>query len=102
GTARMPVLADTAGAVIGVDAHTGSHTACLAGRLGRPPAVITVPGDPRGCRRLPAWARQHAPGPQLAWSVEGTRTASRSPRRAARNAPAGGRAVSLTPLTRPA
>ena len=25
-----------------------------------------VPADPGGCRRLLAWARQHAPGPQLA------------------------------------
>jgi hypothetical protein len=66
------MLADTADAVIGVDTHTDSHTACLVGRLGRQLAVITVPADPGGYRRLLAWARQHAPGPQLAWSVEGT------------------------------
>jgi transposase len=70
----MPMLADTADAVIGVDTHTDSHTACLVDRLGRQLAVITVPADPGGCRRLLAWARQHAPGPQLAWSVEGTRS----------------------------
>jgi transposase len=68
------MLADTADAVIGVDTHTDSHTACLVDRLGRQLAVITVPADPGGCRRLLAWARQHAPGPQLAWSVEGTRS----------------------------
>jgi transposase len=68
------MLADTADAVIGVDTHTDSHTACLVDRLGRQLAVITVPADPGGCRRLLAWARQHAPGPRLAWSVEGTRS----------------------------
>jgi transposase len=70
----MAMLADTADAVIGVDTHTDTHTACLVDRLGRQLAVITVPADPGGCRRLLAWARRHAPGPQLAWSVEGTRS----------------------------
>ena len=70
----MPMLADTADAVIGVDTHTGTHTACLVDRLGRQLAVITIPADPGGCRRLLAWASQHAPGPQLAWSIEGTRS----------------------------
>jgi transposase len=70
----MPMLADTAGAVIGVDTHTGSHTACLVDRLGRQLAVITVPAGPGGCRRLLAWTRQHALGPRLAWPVEGTRS----------------------------
>lgn len=70
----MPMLADTADAVIGVDTHTGTHTACLVDRLGRQLAVITIPADPGGCCRLLAWARQHAPGPQLAWPVEGTRS----------------------------
>jgi transposase len=70
----MAMLADTADAVIGVDTHTDTHTACLVDHLGRQLAVITVPADPGGCRRLLAWARQHAPGPQLAWAVEGTRS----------------------------
>ena len=48
----MALLADTAGAVIGVDTHAGTHTACLADRLGRQLAVITIPADPNGCRRL--------------------------------------------------
>ena len=30
----MPMLADTADAVIGVDTHTDTHTACLAGWAG--------------------------------------------------------------------
>ena len=45
----MPMLADTADAVIGVDTHTDTHTACLVDRLGRQLAVITIPADPGGC-----------------------------------------------------
>ena len=60
----MARLADTVDAVIGVDTHTDTHTACLMDRLGRQLAVITIAADPGGCGRLLAWARQHAPGPQ--------------------------------------
>jgi len=70
----MSMLADTVDAVIGVDTHTDTHTACLLDRLGRQVAIITVPADPRGLRRLLAWAARHAPGPRLAWAVEGTRS----------------------------
>ena len=109
----MALLADTAGAVIGVDTHAGTHTACLADRLGRQLAVITIAADPGGCRRLLAWARRHAPGPRLAWSVEGTRSHGLGLTRylhahgqlvteaGGQNAPAGGRALSLTRLMRP-
>src|SRR5215470_20164927 len=74
GTASMTMLADTADAVIGVDTHTDTHTACLLDRLGRQVATITVPADPRGCAMLLAWASKQAPGPRLAWAVEGTRS----------------------------
>ena len=109
----MALLADTAGAVIGVDTHAGTHTACLADRLGRQLAVITIAADPGGCRRLLAWARRHAPGPRLAWPVEGTRSHGLGLTRylhahgqlvteaGGQNAPAGGRAVRLTRLMRP-
>ncbi len=70
----MTMLADTADAVVGVDTHTDTHTACLLDRLGRQIATITVPADPQGCATLLAWARQQAPGPRLAWAVEGTRS----------------------------
>jgi transposase len=65
----MSMLADTVDAVIGVDTHTGTHTACMLDHLGRQISAITIPADPGGCRRLLAWARQNAPGPQLAWSA---------------------------------
>ena len=48
----MAMLADTADAVIGVDTHTDTHTACLLDRLGRQLAVITIPADHGGCRML--------------------------------------------------
>jgi transposase len=73
GTASMTMLADTADAVIGVDTHSDTHTACLLDHLGRQLAVTTIPADPQGCRMLLAWARRNAPGPRLAWAVEGTR-----------------------------
>src|SRR5689334_2342507 len=68
------MLVDSADAVIGVDTHTDTHTACLVDRLGRQLAVVAVPADPAGYRGLPAWALRNAPGPQLAWSIEGTRS----------------------------
>jgi transposase len=45
----MAMLADTADAVIGIDTHTDTHTACLLDRLGRQLAVITIPADLAGC-----------------------------------------------------
>ena len=40
----MAMLADTIDAVIGVDTHTDTHTACLMDQLGRQIATITVDG----------------------------------------------------------
>jgi transposase len=68
------MLADTIDAVIGVDTHTDSHTACMLDYLGRQLAVTNVPADPDGYRQLLAWAGQHGSGPRLAWSIEGTRS----------------------------
>ena len=70
----MAMLADTADAVIGVDTHTDTHTACLLDRLGRQLAVTTIPADRRGCQALLAWAMDKAPGPRLAWAIEGARS----------------------------
>jgi transposase len=70
----MSMLADTVDAVIGVDTHTDTHTACLLDHLGRQAATITIAADPRGCAMLLAWARKNAPGPRLVRAVEGTRS----------------------------
>ena len=58
----MAMLADTADAVIGVDTHTDTHTACLLDHLGRQIVTVTVTADPQGCRRLLAWAARHPRG----------------------------------------
>jgi transposase len=57
----MATLVDTADAVIGVDSHTDTHTACLLDHLGRQLALTTIAADPRGCAML------------LAWAIKGTR-----------------------------
>ena len=70
----MPMFADSVDAVIGVDTHTDTHTACMLDHLGRQVSAVTIPADSRGCRMLLAWARRSSPGPRLAWAVEGTRS----------------------------
>jgi transposase len=70
----MAMLADTFDAVIGVDTHTDTHTACLLDRLGREIAAVTVPADPEGYAALIGWAVEHSPGSLLVWAVEGTRS----------------------------
>lgn len=70
----MAMLSDTVDAVVGVDTHTDTHTACMLDHLGRRIAVTTIAADPAGCGALLAWASQLSPGPRLAWAVEGTRS----------------------------
>jgi transposase len=67
----MPMLADTADAVIGVDTHAGTHTAVLADRLGARLATFTVTADAAGYAELIAAAAARVPGARLAWAVEG-------------------------------
>jgi hypothetical protein len=68
------MLADAVDAVIGVDTHTDSHTACLLDHLGRELTSVTVEATPDGYAALLNWALQHAPGPRLTWAVEGCRS----------------------------
>jgi len=70
----MNMLAETVDAVIGVDTHTDTHTACLVDRVGREIASTTVEATPDGYAGLLAWATQLAPGLQLVWAVEGCRS----------------------------
>jgi len=70
----MLMLAETIDAVIGVDTHTDTHTACLLDHLGRELATVTTTADARGYAELIAWAGNHAPGPRLRWAVEGSRS----------------------------
>ena len=70
----MPMLAESVDAVIGVDTHTDTHTACLIDSVGREIAAVTVAASPAGYADLLAWALHHAPGPRLTWAVEGARS----------------------------
>jgi transposase len=76
-TTAMTMLAENLtpviDAVIGVDTHTDTHTACLIDKTGRELAIVTAEATPRGYAWLLAWASQHAAG-QVLWAVEGTRS----------------------------
>ena len=43
----MAMLAESVDAVIGVDTHTDTHTACLIDNAGREIATVTVEATPR-------------------------------------------------------
>jgi transposase len=67
----MPMLADAVDAVIGVDTHTDTHTAAVVSPLGACLAVVQVTADAAGYAQLMEAAAAAAPGPRLAWAVEG-------------------------------
>ena len=67
----MPMLADLVDAVIGVDTHTDTHTAAIVDRLGAHLATAEVSADAAGYAQLTSWASKQAPGPRIAWAVEG-------------------------------
>jgi transposase len=70
----MGMLAEHVDAVIGVDTHRDTQSACLVNRLGGELATLTASADADGYARLLAWAVAHTPGPRLVWAVEGTRS----------------------------
>ncbi|GAB2947691.1 transposase [Nonomuraea fastidiosa] len=70
----MAMLPESADAVIGVDTHRDSHSACLVNPVGGELAAITVTADAAGYAHLIRWATEHAPGPNVVWAIEGTRS----------------------------
>jgi hypothetical protein len=68
------MLAECIDAVIGVDTHRDTHHAEIAYPSSAAIAACSIPASSAGCARLLAWACQHAPGPRLVISVEGTRS----------------------------
>ena len=70
----MPMLAEFIDAVVGVDTHRDTHEAEIAYPTGTPIATITISNDSSGYAELLAWIVQHAPGPRVAVSIEGTRS----------------------------
>lgn len=57
--------------VIGVDTHKSTHTGAVVDVTGAAHAVVTLPADAFGYRRLLTFARTNAPARRL-WAIEGT------------------------------
>lgn len=70
----MPSLAELVDAVIGVDTHRDTHEAEIADATGSPIATLKISNDSAGFAELLTWIAEHAPGPRLAVSLEGTRS----------------------------
>ncbi|PZS16882.1 MAG: IS110 family transposase [Pseudonocardiales bacterium] len=70
----MPMLAECIDAVVGVDTHRDTHEVEIASPTGTPIASITISNDSSGFAELLAWIFEHAPGPRVAVSIEGTRS----------------------------
>lgn len=70
----MPIVAELIGAVIGVDTHRETHQAEVAMPNGAPSATVEVSNATAGYARLIGWIAEHAPGPHLVVSIEGSRS----------------------------
>jgi transposase len=70
----VPSLAELVDAVIGIDTHRDTHEAEIADTTGTPIATLKIGNDSTGFAELLAWIAEHAPGPRLAVSLEGTRS----------------------------
>jgi transposase len=70
----VPMLAELVDAVVGVDTHRDTHQVEIALPNGALIAVTTISNDSSGYAELLAWIVDHAPGPRLVVSIEGTRS----------------------------
>ena len=68
------MLAEVVDAVVGVDTHRDTHEVEIASPNGVPIARCSIRNDSTGYAQLLAWIVDHAPGPQLAVSIEGSRS----------------------------
>jgi len=66
------MLAELVDAVVGVDTHRDTHHVEIALPTGAPIATCTISNDNQGYAQLLGWIVEHAPGPRLAVSIEGT------------------------------
>jgi transposase len=71
---RMTTVADVVDAVIGVDTHTDTHTLVMTGPSGAVLGELEVANTATGSVDALAWVAGAAPGPQLIFAVEGTRS----------------------------
>jgi transposase len=70
----VPILAGCVDVVIGVDAHTDTHTAALVSSVGAVISELTVPADGQALDALSGWVQQHAAGQRRHWVIEGSRS----------------------------
>jgi transposase len=68
------MLADVVDAVVGVDTHRDTHEVEIASPNGVPIARCSITNDSTGYARLLTWIVDHAPGPRLVASIEGSRS----------------------------
>jgi transposase len=70
----VPMLAELVDAVVGVDTHRDTHEVELALPTGTPIGTRKISNDTSGFAELLAWILDHAPGPRVVVSIEGTRS----------------------------
>lgn len=68
------MLAELVDAVVGVDTHRDTHEVEIALASGAPIAQCSISNDTAGYAELLGWIVDHAPGPRLVVSIEGTRS----------------------------
>jgi len=69
----VPMLAELVDAVVGVDTHRDTHEVEIALPTGTPIGTRQISNDSSGFAELLAWIGEHAPGPRVVVSIEGTR-----------------------------
>jgi transposase len=70
----VPILAEQVDVVIGVDAHTDTHTAAVVSAAGAVLAELTVNADDAGAAVLLAWASDHGGAGRRPWVIDGARS----------------------------
>jgi hypothetical protein len=68
------MLTELVDAVVGVDTHRDTHEVEIAHPTGAVIATCQLSNDTSGYAELLAWILDHAPGPRLVVSIEGTRS----------------------------
>ena len=68
----MSMLSDRIDAVLGVDTHTDTHTGVIVDARGGILCELTVPSTQEGYGQLLDALLTHAPGPRVAWAIEGS------------------------------
>jgi transposase len=68
------MLAELIDAVVGVDTHRDTHEVEIALPTGTPIGTRKISNDNAGFAELLAWILDHAPGPRVVVSIEGTRS----------------------------